>query len=190
MRKLKLQTQMTVSGYIGGPNGELDWMTWVWDEDLKNYVREIHKSIDTIFLGRKMSEGFMPHWTDMAKNQPEHEEYEFAKIMVAAHKVIFTKTLDKTEWENTSLAKGDIVEEVNKLKAQKGGDIIVYGGSNFVSNLIKHNLIDEYHLLVNPVAISKGLAIFGEIDGKMDLQLVKAAGFQSGIVDLFYQPKK
>ncbi|HEY6626688.1 MAG TPA: dihydrofolate reductase family protein [Ignavibacteriaceae bacterium] len=140
MRKLILQVQMSVDGFVAGPNGELDWMTWNWSDDIKNYVTELHDTIDTILLGRKMTDGFVKHWQSV---EPGTEEYPFAKKMVDYPKVVFTKTLNKSEWKNTTLAKGNLSEEVNSLKNQSGKDIIVYGGAGFVSSLIKENLIDE-----------------------------------------------
>lgn len=187
MKKLKLQVQISVDGYIAGPNGEMDWMVWDWDDEIKNYVTELTDSSDTILLGRKMAGGFIDHWTGVMAN-PADPSYPFAKKMVDTPKVVFTRTLDKSEWGNTSLAKGDIVEEVQKLKDQKGKDIIVYGGANFNANLIKHNLIDEYHLFVNPAVIGNGLPIFKEVQQKLGLKLIKASPFTCGIVVLTYTP--
>jgi len=154
MRKLILQVQMSVDGFVAGPNGELDWMTWNWSDDIKNYVTELHDTVDTILLGRKMTDGFVKHWQSV---EPGTEEYPFAKKMVDYPKVVFTKTLNKSEWKNTTLAKGNLSEEVNSLKNQSGKDIIVYGGAGFVSSLIKENLIDEYYLFINPTVIGKGM---------------------------------
>ena len=182
MRKLKLQVQTTIDGFVAGPTGELDWMTWNWDDILKSFVLELHNNVDTILLGRKMTEGFVGHWE---KVQPDNPEYSFAKIMVDTPKVIFTKTLDKPIGKNTSLAKGNLADEIAKLKKQKGKDIIVYGGASFVSNLIKENLIDELNLFVNPTAIGEGLTIF---TGKTNLKLAKSRVFECGIVVNTYQP--
>lgn len=159
MRKLKLQVQLSVNGFNGGPNGELDWMEWNWGEDIKNYVNDLHEECDTILLGRKMADGFVSHWEGVLKN-PADESYAFAKKMVDYPKIVFTKTLNKSMWNNTEIAAGDITEEVNKLKKQSGKDIIVYGGSGFVSSLIKENLIDEYYLFINPSALGRGMTIF------------------------------
>jgi len=105
-------------------------------------------------------------------------------------KVVFTKTLKKSEWDNTVLAKGDLVEEIVKLKKQDGKDIIAYGGAIFVSALIKHGLIDEFHLFINPNAIGNGMSIFKELDNKQNLTLVKSTSFDCGIVVLNYEPKR
>ncbi len=176
---------MTVNGYVGGPNGELDWMTWVWDDKLKNYVQELTDSSDTILLGRKMTDGFIAHWTNIVKNKPEDESFEFAKIMVNTPKVVFSRTLKECKWDNTTLAS-ELTSEVCELKQQKGRDIVVYGGAAFVSSLIKEGLIDEYHIFINPSTIPAGLTIFGATNGKVDLPLTKATQFDCGIVVLQY----
>jgi dihydrofolate reductase len=186
MRKLKLQMQISVDGFVAGPNGELDWMTWDWDDELKKYVGDITNSFDTILLGRKMTDGFISHWTNIMENNPDSPEFPSAKIFVDTPKVVFSKTRDKSDWANTKLAKGEIVDEVNNLKKQDGKDIIVYGGANFVSSLVQNNLIDEYHLFINPTTIGEGLSIFN----RMNLKLVKSSAFDCGIVVNFYVPKK
>lgn len=182
MRKLKLQVQISVDGFIAGPNGEMDWVSFNWDDELKNYVTEITEPVDCIILGRKLAQGFIPHWA-------AHPEAEGANKINSTAKVVFTKTLEKSEWENTVLATGDLAEEINKLKSQEGKDIIVYGGGTFVSNLIKSGLIDEYNLFVNPVALGKGLPIFQGLDGKQNLTLKKSTAFTNGIVLLCYEAK-
>jgi dihydrofolate reductase len=187
MRKLILQMQMTIDGFVAGPNGELDWMIWEWDDDIKKYVNELTDSVDTILLGRKMTEGFISYWSSVVKN-PEEPEYEFGKKMIDTPKVVFSKTLDKISWVNTRLASGDLSEEVNRLKKQPGKDIMVYGGASFVSALINNDLIDHYHLFINPVAIGKGLTIFGKLIDKRNMIQVHVEVFPCGIVVHHYKP--
>ena len=188
MRKLKLQVQMTVDGYIAGSNSEMDWMTFNWDNELKQYVTDITEPVDCIVLGRNLAQGFIPHWAGVAAD-PEHEEFTAGQKFTDTYKVVFTKTLDKSEWDNTVLPKGDLVDEISNLKNQDGKDIIVYGGATFVSTLIKHGLIDEFHLFINPAAIGSGMAIFKELDHNQNLTLVKSTSFDCGIVVLHYEPK-
>ena len=185
MRKLKLQVQMTVDGYIAGLNGEMDWMTFNWDNGIKKYVKEITEPVDCIVLGRKLAQGFIPHWA----SKPEGEDAWGVDKINNSTKVIFTKTLDKSEWDNTVLAKGDLVDEITKLKKQDGKDIIAYGGATFVSALIKQRLIDEFHLFINPTAIGNGMTIFKELDSKQNLKLIKSLAFTCGIVLLRYEPE-
>jgi dihydrofolate reductase len=183
MRKLKLQVQISVDGFIAGPNNEMDWMVWNWDDKLKHYVGALTEPIGCIVLGRKLAQGFIPHW----KSNPEQEG---ATKFNSTKKVVFTKTLTTSEWENTALAKGELVDEINKLKNEPGGDIIAYGGGSFVSSLIKHRLIDEFHLFVNPSVLGNGMPIFKELTDKQNLTLIKASPFDCGIVVLHYQLKQ
>jgi len=185
MRKLKLQVQMTVDGYVAGPNGEMDWMIFNWDDKLNNYVRELSEPVDCIVLGRKLAQGFIPYWA----SKPEEEEVAGVDKMNNTPKVVFTRTLDKNEWDNTVLAKGDLVDEIMKLKKQPGKDIIVYGGATFVNALFKAGLIDEFHLFINPVVIGSGMTIFNGLENKHELTLVKSTAFDCGIVVLHYVPK-
>jgi len=189
MRKLKLQVQITVDGYVAGPNGEMDWMNFTQDDALEAYVNALTDSADTILLGRKMTDGFVNYWTDVVTNQPESREFAFAQKMVDTPKVVFTKTLTQSPWANTVLATGDLVDEINTLKRQDGKGILVYGGATFVSALIEHGLIDEYHLFVNPTAIGDGMPIFGQLNHNLPLTLVTATPFSCGEVVLQYRPK-
>jgi dihydrofolate reductase len=187
MRKLKLQVQLTLDGFHSSPSGELDWMTWNWDSKIKNYVNDLHDPVDTILLGRKMTDGFAGHWENIVNNLPNDESYGFAMKMVETPKVVFTKTLTSLPWKNMTLATGDLVKEVNALKNEDGGDIIVYGGTEFVSSLVKADLVDEYNLFINPTAIGKGNSIFAQLDSKQSLSLKRSIGFDCGIVGLQYE---
>lgn len=184
MRTLKLQVQMTIDGFISGVNGEMDWLTFNWSDDLKEFVGKLTNSVDTIVLGRKLAEGFIPHWTASFNSA---EPQEGAEKFVMTPKVVFTQTLEKSEWERTVLAKGNLVEEINALKKQEGGDIIAYGGGTFVASLLKEKLIDELNLFVNPVAIGNGMPIFQALTENQHYQLIAAKAFECGIVVLTYK---
>lgn len=186
MRKLKLQTQVSVDGFMAGPNGEMDWMVWNWDEALKQYVMDLTEPVDTILLGRVLAQGFIPHWSNVATNPDTTDP--FSNKMHGTPKVVFSKTLHTHDWSFTELTNGDLVEEVTRLKNQEGGDMIAYGGANFVSNLIENNLIDEYHLFLNPVLAGRGMPIFQSADARRKLKLIKATGFDCGITVLHYEP--
>ncbi|MEO6287603.1 MAG: dihydrofolate reductase family protein [Dyadobacter sp.] len=188
MRKLKLQVQMTIDGYIAGPNGEMDSMVWDWDNELKTYVQELTDPVDCILLGRKLAEGFIPYWANVASN-PGDPEHSAGKKFTETHKVVFTKTLENAPWDNTVLAKGNLAEEIAQLKNQEGQDIITYGGATFVSNLIAEGLIDDLHLFINPTAIGEGMTIFKGLSSKQSLTLVQSKSFDCGIVVLHYQLK-
>jgi dihydrofolate reductase len=185
MRTLKLQMQITVDGFVAGPEGQLDWMTWKWDDKLKDDVTALIAPVSTILLGRKMTDGFIKHWESVAA-KPDHPEVVSARKFVDTPKVVFTKTLQKSPWKNTVLAKGDLAGEIGNLKVQaSGGDIIVFGGATFVASLLEHRLIDELHLFVNPVAIGTGLEIF---KGRTPVSLVSSTAYPCGIVVSTYRP--
>ena len=156
---------MSVDGYIARPNGEMDWMVRDWDDDkLKNRIFELTESVDTIILGRKITDGFVSYWSDIMMTKPDDSFYELAKKLMEIPKVVFTKTLKKSQWVNTTLATGDLTDEIMKLKSESGKAIVVYGGATFDSSLIKAGLIDEFHLFVDPAAIGSGMAIFKDIN--------------------------
>src|SRR6476620_5269680 len=187
MRKLELQMQMTINGYVGGPNGENDWMTWNPDTEFVAFLNSLLDTSDTLLLGRKLATGnFINYWENTANESPEHP---FAKRIVDIPKVVFTKTLDKSIWNNTTLAKGNLAEEIAKIKKQNGKDILVFGGAGFVSSLIKEGLIDEYHLIVNPTAISNGMTIFNSLDSVRKFTPVQAKLYPGGKIVLSYKPK-
>jgi dihydrofolate reductase len=178
MRKLKLQMQITVDGFVAGPEGQLDWMTFAPDEKLISFINHLTDTSDTILLGRKMTEGFVKYW-EHAATQPNSPEFEFAQKMVGMPKVVFSRTLKTIEGKNVRVENGPLVEAVNRLKSQPGKDIVVYGGATFVSSLIEHGLIDELNLFVNPVAIANGMRIFSK---RTPLTLIGSVSYASGVV--------
>ncbi|MCM4158924.1 dihydrofolate reductase [Antarcticibacterium flavum] len=184
MRKLILQVQITLDGFIGRPGGQQDWMTWEWDSNLAEYTTAFTENVDQILLGKKLAREFIPYW-ETAAGKPEAEGY--AKRFHLLPKVVFSHTLsdkdaEKERWPHTKIATGDLVEEVRALKEETGGDMIVYGGANFISNLLKDGLIDDYYLFINPVAISAGLPIFHNLKRDLKLSLAESRGFDCGIV--------
>ncbi len=174
--------QISVDGFVCGPNGEMEWLTWNWDDGVKKYVSDLTAPVDTIVIGRKLAEGFIPHWTN-AITKPETDDI-FARKMVNTPKVVFSNTLQQAPWDNTTVVGGDIAEQITKLKSVTGGDIITYGGAGFSAKLIEAEVIDDLFLFVNPTAIGNGLPIF---KGRTNLKLVEARAFECGIVLHHYQ---
>jgi dihydrofolate reductase len=162
MRKLKLQVQMTIDGFVAGPNGELEWM-WVngeRDDSSFQKVIELAKSCDTILLGRKMTQGFTNYWENVVDNQPDSHEQPLAQLMVNMRKIVFSRTQNVIDGRNLEVENGDLATKVQALKNEPGKDIMVYGGANFVSSLISLDLIDEYFIFSHPISLGNGLSIF------------------------------
>ena len=186
--------QISIDGFVStGPNDEQHWVTWAWDE-IRSHVLALFDSCDTILIGRKLAIDYIPYWLDV-NTKPDDPMYEVGQRVVRAKKIVFTKTLDKSNpiaigWDNSELAKGNLTDEIRKLKKQSGKDIVVYGGTSFVSALIKQGLIDEFHLFVNPVALGHGEPIFNGLEKYKNLKLIKSIAYDSGIVLLHYEVKK
>jgi len=111
MRKLRLQVQMSLDGFIAGPAGEMDWLVRDWDDALKQYVTGITEPVDCILLGRKLAQGFIPYWAT-------HPQEEGAEKFNHTPKVVFTRSLTSHDWADTRLARGELAGEIQALKAQ------------------------------------------------------------------------
>ena len=185
MKKVKLQLQTSIDGYIADKSDKMDWITWTPDEGFIECANDLIDASGTILMGRKLAQGFIPYWTEITKN-PDDPQYSFARKMVDTPKIVFSKTADGSGWDNTKVNSGDVVAEINKLKQGEGKDIIVYGGGSFASSLIKNGLIDEYHLFVNPAILGDGLPIYKMVENNIQLKLIEARPLQNGIVLLRY----
>src|SRR5215212_8809978 len=184
MRKLKLQFAHIPEGFAPANSDPINYC----DEEFRNFSIANLEQVDCIILGRKTALDFIPYWAAVAEN-PNDPDFRLGKKLTDTPKVVFSKTLENSEWANTILAKGEIVAEINKLKNQAGNDIMVYGGDSFVSSLIKNDLIDEYYLAVNPVDIDLGLQIIKEHNSKQNITLSKSSTFDcSMLFFLQYEP--
>jgi len=187
MRKLKLQIQMTVDGFVAGPEGQLDWM-WLSkqrDDAVFQKAIELADTCDTILMGRKMTRGFIDYWENVVDNQPNSVEQPLAQRMVNMPKIAFSRTQTSIPGRNLKVENGDLATTIQALKKAPGKDIMVYGGADFASSLISLNLIDEYYIFINPVAIGKGLSIFKE---QKILNLESSITYKSGKVLNKYVP--
>ncbi|HWZ13993.1 MAG TPA: dihydrofolate reductase family protein [Mucilaginibacter sp.] len=192
MRKLKLQIQMTVDGFVAGPNGEGDWAFIAGKGDpealqqVVGFNVELASSCDTFLMGRKLAVStFWGHWENVADNQPENPWHPLAQLITNHRKIAFSRTETILPGRNLEVENGDLAMAVQALKEQPGKDILVYGGADFVSSLISLNLIDEYYIIVNPVAIGAGLSIFKE---RKILKLESSIAFKHGKILNKYLP--
>lgn len=176
MRRFKLQIQTSIDGYMESPNAEAGGMDVPFTEDIYAYMDALTESADCIVLGRKTAEGFIPAWA----SRPEDEPEALVDWINSTPMVVISDTLTTSPWENVVVAGGDIVETVNQLKAQPGGDLIAYGGGTLVSSLIANNLIDDLYLFVNPTAYGGGMPVFGKLDTNRRFRLVAGKPFDCG----------
>ena len=184
MRKLTLFNFMTLNGFYKGPKDDISWHKH--GEEESAYAAEGSKSGSVLLFGRvtyQMMESYWP--TGMAKqNSPK-----VAEGMNASEKVVFSKTLKSTNWNNSRIVRTSPVDEVKKMKKEQGSDLTVLGSGTIVTQLAENNLIDTYLLMVDPVVLGDGTPIFHGIKHQPDLKLMDTRKFKSGVVLLTYQPK-
>ena len=183
MRKLFAFNMITLDGFFEGPNQDISWHNV--DDEFNQFAIEQTGSVDTILFGRKTYEGMASYWPTEAaiKDDPI-----VAGLMNSLPKIVFSRTLQKAEWNNTRLIKDNIEEEILKLKGQLGKDMAVFGSADLLSTLIQMDLIDEHRIMVNPVILGSGNPLFKTISEKRKLQFVNIKTFRSGNVLLYYQP--
>ena len=185
-KKVIYLMMVSLDGFVEGPNREIDWP--IIDEELHTFVNDQQSAIDTYLYGRRMYQLMAADWppVETAPSMPGYM-VEFSRIWKAMPKVVFSKTLDRVEW-NSRLARGNnIAEEVARLKAQPGKDMAI-GGANLASTFMRLGLIDEYRLFVHPVIVGGGTPYFTALDDRLALKLVDTHTFGTGVIYLCYQP--
>ena len=186
LRKLVLQMGISIDGFVAGPPDDegQSMPVYTTGEDPELVERKLAwvRAAGTHIMGRVTYEEMASHWPSST--------HEYAAPMNEIPKVVFSRTLDRADWPESRIARGDLGEEVKRLQAEPGGDIIAYGGASFARSLVRSGLVDEYRLTIHPLALGSGLALFTELDAPAQLQLVEAQAFQSGIVVHVYRPAR
>lgn len=191
MRKLIVNTFVTLDGVMQAPGGPEEdsssgftsggWSVNYWDDMMSQIMGESMTKPFDLLLGRKTYEIFAAYWPQ-AKDEPGADQLNNAKKYVAS------KTLNKVDWKNSSLIKGDVVQVIRKLKAQDGPEIQVHGSSNFIQTLLKHNLIDEFRIWIFPVVIGNGKRLFDQGTIPSGLKLIESKTSTTGVILAIYEP--
>jgi dihydrofolate reductase len=181
MAKLILFNMVTLDGYFEGRNADISWHNV--DEEFNEFAIAQMKTAATLMFGRKTYELMESYWPT---NEAINDDPVVAAMMNNFDKIVFSKTLGKAGWNNTRLIKENLLEEVKKLKSKPGKDVLILGSADLSSTLIKHRLIDELRVIINPVILGNGTPLFKNIDEKTDLQLLKTKVFGNGNVLLSY----
>ena len=184
MRKVFLFNMTTLDGFFEGPNQDISWHHA--DEEFNEFAIDQLNEIGTLLFGRITYQGMESYWpTEIAINN----DPVVAGLMNSLPKIVFSRTLDQAEWNNSRLVKENVAEEVLKLKAQSGKDIAIFGSSDLAVTLAESGLIDEYRIIVNPVFLGNGTSLLKGIKDKLNLKLLNARIFKSGNVLLYYAPE-
>ncbi len=185
MRKLFAFNLVSLDGYFEGLKRDISWHNV--DAEFNEYAIEMLNSVDKLLFGRVTYELMAGYWPtrDAMKNDPL-----VAERMNNLSKIVFSRTLDKVEWNNSRLVKSNIETEIQKMKKLPGKDIVILGSGSIVSDLAQRGLIDEYRIMVNPIVLGHGKSMFKGIKDRLNLKLIKTKTFKSGNVLLYYEPAK
>jgi len=175
---------VSLDGFFEGSNKEIDWHTV--DSEFNAYAIDFLQHLDTLLFGRVTYELMASYWPsqDALSDDPI-----VANLMNSIQKVVVSNSLKKAEWNNTQLIKENIVEEIRKLKNQKGKDIAIFGSSDLALSLIEADLIDEFRIIISPTVIGEGKSLFAGIGHRLHFKLTKSQTFSSGNVLLHYERK-
>jgi dihydrofolate reductase len=180
MRKVVLQMGLSVDGIVsGGPPGASEAGAFNEDEAVVRWKLDSLDQVGTHIMGRVTYEQMAAHWPQSTA--------EYADRMNSIPKVVFSKTLTKAEWKESRIARGDIADEINRLKSEPGKDIMAHGGASFVQALSRERLIDEYRLVIRPVALGSGMPLFKDLLAPLPLRLVDSRAFTDGTAIWVYE---
>lgn len=194
MRKLILKLSLSIDGFCAGPNGEVEWVFPTLDPGAQAWIVETLRRAGAHLMGARTFADMVAHWP--TSTEP------YAAPMNEIPKVVFSRSLDPASlpatqglsphahtWAEARVASGDLVEEIARLKAEPGRDLLAHGGAAFARALIAHNLVDEYRLLFHPVVLGRGLAVFDALAAPRKMRLVDVTEFEAGAVAKVYRPR-
>jgi dihydrofolate reductase len=186
MGRIVVTEFVSLDGVIEAPGGGEDYRHAGWSFEIERgdegdkFKLDETMSAEALLLGRVTYEGFAAAWPS--------RDGEFADKFNSMPKFVVSSTLDKPEWNNSTVLKGDVAREVAKLRQEQDGDIVVHGSARLVQALIEHDLVDELRLMMFPVVLGSGKRLFGETGEKKRLQLVDSKVVGDGVTILVYRP--
>lgn len=213
MRKLVLKMSVSLDGFVGGPNGEIDWLLRTQDDDAIAWVETTLWQAGVHIMGSRTFHDMAAYWpnsTDklaapmnqiekvvfsrkgiVEQTTPELTSFAFrdaSRIKLEQGMAATVVSTYASTWTNVPVANGDLAEEISLLKKQNCGIILAHGGAGFARNLVRSGLIDEYRLLIHPVLLGKGLPLFSGLEEPVYLKLVQSTSFKSGTIANIYHP--
>lgn len=191
MRNVYLYMTMSLDGFVAGPGGELDWMRQTPDQEHNDDVVALLSRADTGIMGYPTASGMIPYWAAVAADPSASQgQRAIAQAISRIHGIVISNREEEPDWGNAELlvvkADNDLVDAVMKLKQRPGKDIGVPGGVRTARTFVRLGLVDEYVLMVHPVVIGEGKSVFTD---RVDLELVDAKAYKSGVVRMTYRPR-
>jgi len=185
MRRLIVFNLVTLDGYFAGPQGDISWHQV--DSEFQELAENVSNAGNTLLFGRVTYELMVRYWTSPEALQTDPI---VARGMNRSPKIVFSRSLKKADWENTSLVRDHLLGEIRRLKEGSGKDLAILGSGSIVAQAASAGLIDEYQILLIPVILGKGKTMFEGIKDRLALKLIKTRTFGNGNVLLYYQPVK
>lgn len=182
MRKVIVSEFLSLDGVMEASE---EWQFPYVSDDVAEEIRATIHTAEASLLGRATYEIFAAYWPTQT-----HNEIGIADKLNSERKFVVSTTLERAEWNNSTLIRGNIVEEIRKLKQQPGGDIRIVGSATLVQSLMKAGLVDEYRLMIHPIVRGRGKRLFKDGMDTTALKLVETKSFSSGVVLLRYQPDR
>jgi dihydrofolate reductase len=212
MRKLILKMSMSVDGFVAGPNGEIDWIFKSTDDAAVDWIVDTLWQAGVHIMGSRTFHDMAAYWptstekfaapmneipklvfsrTGRVKNpgtQPTTQALQDANRVRAEKATQASPSANSASWTQVPVASGKLADEIARLKAQPGKDILAHGGASFAQSLVREALVDEYRLVIHPVALGRGLALFSGLTQPLHLKLISHTAFGSGSVAQVYRP--
>ena len=192
MRKVILLMHTSLDGFVAGPNGEIDWISF--DEELADDVGKITDGADTALYGRITYQMMESYWPTAGESPTATKhDIEHSNWANNALKIVFSKSLKKTDWKNTRIISDNITEEISEIKKQPGKNLLLIGSAAITHFFMEHDLIDEYWINVNPIILGAGIPLFNPDSygdkNRVNLNLLQSKKFGCGVVALQYEVK-
>jgi len=182
MRRLILQTSLSIDGYVAALDGSHPWNDGGGgDEAVKRWILDSVSAAGAHVMGRVTYEEMASVWPTSTS--------DYARPMNEIPKVVFSKTLQHADWRETHIARGELAQEIDRLKRESGNDLIAYGGATFDQALSRLGLVDEYRLMIQPAALGAGLPLFKDLAAPLQLELVESATYAGGLAIHVYRPR-
>jgi dihydrofolate reductase len=191
MRKLIVTTFMTLDGVMQGPGGPDEdreggfeqggWSVGYWDEMMGRVTEEIHLEPDAVLFGRKSYEILAGYWPNVG------DDDRLAAKLNSVHKYVASRSLEKLEWQNSTLLEGDVAEAIARLKSEDGGPLLVIGSSDLIQTLLRHDLVDTFKVWTFPVVVGEGKRLFGGGTIPAGLELTDIKTSTTGVTIATYE---
>jgi dihydrofolate reductase len=179
MRQIIVTEFLSLDGVMENPA----WTFPYWNDEIARFKAEETTANDVLLIGRVTYEGFAAAWPQRT------DEASGGRYFNGVRKYVVSNTLDKAEWNNSHIIKGDILNEITRLKQQDGENLVVHGSGTLARWLMQHDLVDRYRLLIYPVVLGEGKRLFQE-GGAAKLKLVETRSLSSGVAALIYEPDR